>query len=510
MTSWGDNPIMKSFDINYQDLDATGFYSFPYVDVGKFTNFTVNVWNDNSNLTMDIYRSVNGADASRDAYSQQVVIPNYTFMQPIGTYPLNTRFVSLAFTGTIGKKFSCQCRFREAPTHLTNVGGHSEVFVTDSSGELRTIQSSVTQNSDNLDIVSAGGSSIWQETANVISPITASTHGLLSGNLNTIVQTEGMTNCAIVGGLSNTMDQIYSTNSLHFLVNDVIVGGESNSMVGKSTTNCVIVGGDTNDITGLTNTWGVNDSVILGGANNTITSDANNADRSVIIGGQANTITQSSDCVILGGNTHTINTNENKSIIGGGSQITLSRSGVFAFTGGGGGAPLSPANDNSFTMRYAGGIRFYTQAGLGSGMTMDAGLSAWSPVSDVNMKNIHCEVDYSSYLDRMRTIQIFEYNYKSCCLSNRNIGPIAQQWHEKSNFRTPDHITAKEEKNAEGNMVEVLDEEGKPVMENRGPFKDPLRICQGDQHGVALACIRALIIEIDKLKSRVVDLETRL
>ena len=393
---------------------------------------------------------------------------------------------------------------------LENVGSGAEVLI-QNEGKIRSVISSdgsvtITEDPLEIDITSGGGGSIWQEVSNVISPVTASTHGLLTGNLNTIVQTEGMTNCVIVGGLSNTMDQIYSTNPVHFLDNDAILGGESNEMGGKAITNSVLVGGDTNKIETTNLSWGINDSTIIGGKDNLIYSSQNNCDNSCILGGKNNRL-EANDCAIIAGNGHTINQNEYGAIIGGGSPITLVTHGGFTFTCSGGGIPFIPGNNNACEMRFSGGFRYYSSNSKGTGMTMDAGLSAWSPVSDVNMKNIHKEVDYLSYLDRMRSIDIFEYSYKSCCTANRNIGPIAQQWHNKSNFRTPDYITAKLEKNEEGSEVEVLDEEGKPVMENRGPYKDPLRVCQGDQHGVALACIRALIIEVDKLKSRIEVLE---
>jgi trimeric autotransporter adhesin len=117
---------------------------------------------------------------------------------------------------------------------------------------------------------------------------------------------------------------------------------------------------------------------------------------------------------------------------------------------------LASAN-NQFTGRYAGGWRLYTNATRTTGVTLNAGGSAWNVVSDRNRKENFAAVDGEDILLRLRGVPVSSWNYIAEGREVRHIGPMAQDWNAA--FRLND---------------------------------DPLTINQGDFDGINLAAVRAL------------------
>jgi trimeric autotransporter adhesin len=85
--------------------------------------------------------------------------------------------------------------------------------------------------------------------------------------------------------------------------------------------------------------------------------------------------------------------------------------------------------NNQFSLRAAGGIRMYTNAGLTAGVTMNAGGSSWNTVSDRNRKFDFQDLDGEDVLLRLRSIPITRWRYRSEEGNVQHIGPMAQDWH---------------------------------------------------------------------------------
>jgi trimeric autotransporter adhesin len=144
---------------------------------------------------------------------------------------------------------------------------------------------------------------------------------------------------------------------------------------------------------------------------------------------------------------------------------------------------LEAQANNSFSARYAGGYRLFTNATETTGMFMNAGGSSWNVVSDRNRKEDFSELDGETVLLRLRSVPVTKWRYKGeADRTVRHIGPMAQDWHAAF-----------------------------------GLSSDNESINQGDFDGVNLAAVKALdgrtermqqlLIEKDR---RIDDLEARL
>ncbi len=152
----------------------------------------------------------------------------------------------------------------------------------------------------------------------------------------------------------------------------------------------------------------------------------------------------------------------------------------------------STANDfvgtavNEFGVRAAGGVYFYTNAGLSSGLRIAPGGSQWLTHSDVNMKHDFRDLDGEALLGKLARMSVQEWSYKSQDAAIRHVGPTAQDFHAAF-----------------------------------GLGEDPLRIGTLDADGIALAAVKALeartrqlndtlIRENDALRARLARLEALL
>lgn len=131
--------------------------------------------------------------------------------------------------------------------------------------------------------------------------------------------------------------------------------------------------------------------------------------------------------------------------------------GTFVFSDASSGSLFRSTNYNEFAARASGGVRFYTSSGLTAGVRLAPGDSAWSSVSDVNMKENFRDLAGEDILSKLSRMPIREWNYKAQDASIRHAGPTAQDFH--SAF---------------------------------GLGSDPLRISTIDADGIALAGVQAL------------------
>lgn len=127
---------------------------------------------------------------------------------------------------------------------------------------------------------------------------------------------------------------------------------------------------------------------------------------------------------------------------------------------------------NQFNVRASGGIRMFTNSTLTSGMTISAGASSWTAVCDSTLKRNIREVDYQSVLEKVAELPISQWSYKSQDESIEHIGPMAQDFYR----------------------LFGLDEDDKHINTL-------------DPDGVALAAIKALYEQNQKLEGKIEDLQ---
>ena len=133
---------------------------------------------------------------------------------------------------------------------------------------------------------------------------------------------------------------------------------------------------------------------------------------------------------------------------------------------------LEASANNQFSLRAAGGIRLYTNSTKTTGVTMNAGGSAWNVVSDRNRKENFLTVDGEDLLARLRSVPVTTWNYIAEGRQVRHMGPMAQDWHAAFGFNA-----------------------------------DPLTINQGDFDGVNLAAVKALDARTQAQQARISTLE---
>jgi hypothetical protein len=100
---------------------------------------------------------------------------------------------------------------------------------------------------------------------------------------------------------------------------------------------------------------------------------------------------------------------------------------------------LEATATNQFSVRAAGGYRFYTNATETVGTYLNAGGSTWNVLSDRNRKENFLDVDLEDVLSRIRRLPLSTWRYiDEEDRTVRHIGPMAQDWHALFGFSSDD------------------------------------------------------------------------
>jgi hypothetical protein len=162
----------------------------------------------------------------------------------------------------------------------------------------------------------------------------------------------------------------------------------------------------------------------------------------------------------------------NYSVAIGRAASTNGQAGAIVITDGSTSDSVEASAQNQFSLRAAGGIRLYTNSTKTTGVTMNAGGSAWNVLSDRNRKENVLAIGGEDVLARLRNVPVTTWNYISEGRQVRHIGPMAQDWHAAFGFNA-----------------------------------DPLTINQGDFDGVNLAAVKALDARTQAQQARIETLE---
>ena len=306
-----------------------------------------------------------------------------------------------------------------------------------------------------------------------------------SGQYGTIAggdfNTNGGDYSTVAGGSQNTSDGNYSfiaggANNYIYIGADyaTIAGGEANLNGGAFAT---VGGGMFNFSFGNFATVGGGSSNASDGANSTVgggDSNASSGDYATIAGGRRNAIQNfGSFSAIGGGLSNSIASGIDNSSIGGGLANSISAGASFATVGGGAnnsvtgaygtipggsnnvagnlsfaagnnaqavtpgsfvwgdstGFPTTSLAINSVTMRASGGFRFLSGPGTAIGAQLLPNATAWSVLSDRNVKKNIAPINYQSVLDKLAQVPIDQWNYNwEKDTDVPNLGPMAQDF----------------------------------------------------------------------------------
>ncbi len=277
------------------------------------------------------------------------------------------------------------------------------------------------------------------------------------------------------GGLTNTASAQYAA----------VGGGTGN---GACATSATVAGGYWNAAWGLhstvaggnSNYAGVADATVGGGSDNNATGVG-----ATVAGGSENNATHT--CATVGGGLENFADDLYATVPGGFADTALGNCGFAAGRHAVAGSGsfvwgdistmdrIASTASNQWRARCAGGVYFFTNAGMTSGSYMAAGGNSWIGVSDSAVKENFRPVDSRALLERVARVRVREYNLKSQSPAVKHIGPVAQEFHGAFGYGETD----------------------------RG-------INMQDADGVALAAIQALYEELQDRDARIEALEARL
>ncbi len=110
-----------------------------------------------------------------------------------------------------------------------------------------------------------------------------------------------------------------------------------------------------------------------------------------------------------------------------GYQAVATNGGCFVwgdYTGG----EISCNNNNRWLARASGGVYFYTNSALSSGVYVSAGGNSWNGISDRAVKENLTPADGQALLETLASLPVQEYNLKSQSPAIRHIGLVAQDF----------------------------------------------------------------------------------
>lgn len=318
---------------------------------------------------------------------------------------------------------------------------------------------------------------------------------IAGGQGNYVLSGSGLS--VVVGGGGNGIDTNAYANGMVSGQNNYIGAGVQNSFIGGGYMNYIrfqtsygtIGGGSENRIDGpahATVAGGYGNTIlegsawaaIGGGGGNTISSNA--AYASISAGYQNAIRFGASASAVLGGGFNVVSSNASYASIGGGLQNDVGPYGSYSVVGGGGdnhildfaqyatipggtmnaaggyyafaagqrakatntgsfvwadssGFDFNSTNDDSFSVRSVGGVRFVsavnsTNGAPTAGVQLAAGGGAWTTLSDRHAKENFEPVDAKAVLERVLALPVNRWNYKTQARTVRHIGPTAQDF----------------------------------------------------------------------------------
>ncbi len=100
---------------------------------------------------------------------------------------------------------------------------------------------------------------------------------------------------------------------------------------------------------------------------------------------------------------------------------------------------------NQFLVRASGGVKFYTNSILTSGVQLAAGSGTWASLSDRTLKTRVVPLDDAAILDKVAALPVSEWSYTSE-RGVRHVGPMAQDFYAAFGVGEDDrHITSIDE-----------------------------------------------------------------
>ncbi|MBV8490433.1 MAG: tail fiber domain-containing protein [Candidatus Eremiobacteraeota bacterium] len=206
---------------------------------------------------------------------------------------------------------------------------------------------------------------------------------------------------AIAGGLSNAID-----------------GGAGNSFVGAGNSNTVSAGAAA-IASGYENNVSALEGFVGAGYTNKVSGEYG-----TVAGGYGNTAS-ATESSIPGG---AYNSAGGYASFAAGYHADADYAGSFVWSDNSASSTTKATAANEFLARAAGGVTFFTNSAMTTGVKVDPGSGTWSSVSDRNLKTGVEPINDATVLDRVASLPISKWSYISE-RGVRHLGPMAQDFY---------------------------------------------------------------------------------
>ncbi len=164
-----------------------------------------------------------------------------------------------------------------------------------------------------------------------------------------------------------------------------------------------------------------------------------------------------------------------------------------AFVYGDGSANTTNDADDQFMARASGGFKLLSSAGATAGVSLAAGASAWTVLSDRNAKDLVQPLDSTDVLDRVIAMPLATWHYKAQDPQYRHMGPMAQDFYAAFHLGESD------------TGIDTVDADGVTLAAIQG-LNAKLMAQLGDRDR-EIANLRSRVASLESLSARVAALE---
>jgi hypothetical protein len=285
-------------------------------------------------------------------------------------------------------------------------------------------------------------------------------------------------------------------NSIGANGTDSFIGAGDGNTIGSS--QAFVGGGQYNTIAapaGLPASGGTGGAIVGGYSNAIVSTSTSNVEFGFIGGGYGNSIAGNYGTV--GGGYANVASGVFATVPGGSSNIARGQgsfaagtasyaatTGSFVWSDAAPGAKQAQSTaDNQFLARASGGVAFYTDPGLTSGVSLAPGSGTWASLSDRSMKTRIVPLDGDAVLARIARLPVSEWSYRTEDPRVRHVGPMAQDFYAAFHLGEDDrHITSIDEDGIALAAIKALHaENGRLQAKNAGLRARLNRLRSGDE-----------------------------
>jgi hypothetical protein len=254
---------------------------------------------------------------------------------------------------------------------------------------------------------------------NIASTDSATIGGGVGNTIAGVGNIFGGQNATIAGGAANT-NNAYCGAIGGGILNSISTNDCSYSTIGGGQGNTITLGEDSTISGGVLNNSSGYYSTIAGGAYNSSVSFYGGT-----IGGGFSNIVTGDYAIVPGGY---LNAAVGNYSYAAGRRAKANHAGAFVWADSSN-ADIASTAANQFTVRAAGGVRFFSNSGATAGVSLAANGTSWAVISDRNEKKNFSQVDGKEVLAKLVSMPVEKWNYNwEADTETPNIGPMAQDF----------------------------------------------------------------------------------